>query len=139
MPRSFRNAIPDIRQIPQALPIETAQTFWQEFRQFALQGNLIDLTVGVVIGTSFKQLTTSLVDDIVMPPIGLLLGNANFSDLYINLSGQKFPSLAEAQLAGAVTINYGLFITNVIDFLLVALSVYIVLRFVLRHQIVKEK
>lgn len=114
-------------------------SFWNDFREFALQGNLIDLTVGVVIGTAFKQLTTSLVDDIIMPPLGLLLGNANFSDLYISLSGEEFESLAVAQAAGAPTLNYGLFITNLIDFLLVALTIYLVLRFVLRHQMVTKK
>ncbi|MCD8484038.1 large conductance mechanosensitive channel protein MscL [Candidatus Woesebacteria bacterium] len=114
------------------------RTFWQDFREFALQGNVIDLTVGVVIGTAFKQLTTSLVEDIVMPPIGLLLGNADFTELYLNLSGGQYSTLADAQAAGAATLNYGLFITNLIDFFLVALSVYIVLRFVLRHNMKSE-
>jgi len=116
------------------LSAEEVKSFWKDFQAFAMQGNVIDLTVGVVIGTAFKQLTTSLVDDIIMPPIGLLLGNANFSDLYINLSRTTYATLNEAQAAGAPTINYGLFLSNVIDFLLVALSVYIVLRFVLGHQ-----
>ncbi len=117
---------------------EKVSTFWQDFREFALQGNVIDLTVGVVIGTAFKQLTTSLVEDIVMPPIGLLLGNADFTELYINLSGGQYATLADAQAAGAATLNYGLFITNLIDFFLVALSVYVVLRFVLRHSMKSE-
>jgi len=115
--------------------LHKVKTFGQEFRQFALQGNVVDLTVGVVIGTAFKQLMTSFVDNVIMPPIGLIVGNADFSELYINMSTTHYNSLAEAQAAGAPTLNYGIFLTNLIDFLLVALSVYVVLRFVLRQKI----
>ena len=110
-------------------------TFWQEFRQFAFQGNVLDLGIGLVIGTSFKQLTSSFVDNILMPPLGFLLGKVDFSQLYISLTGERYSSLTDAQAAGAPTVNYGLFITQLIDFLLVALSIYVVLRFVLRQKL----
>lgn len=116
-----------------------AMIFWEEFRQFALQGNLIDLAIGIVIGTAFKEATTSFVNDIVMPPIGLLIGRVDFSNLYLNLSNQDFASFSEAQAAGVPTINYGMFITSLIDFLLTALSMYLVLRFVLRYKVTKRE
>jgi large conductance mechanosensitive channel len=118
--------------------IEKVSGFWSEFRNFAFQGNLIDLAVGLVIGTSFKELTSSLVTNIVMPPIGLLIGNTNFSDLYISLNGTQHDTLAAAQEAGVPVLTYGLFLTQLIDFLLIALSVYVVLKYVLRHQIEKK-
>lgn len=114
--------------------VQKVGSFWTDFRTFAFSGNLIDLAVGIVVGTSFKELTSSFVENIVMPPIGVLLGNADFSQLYIGLTGQSYGSLAEAQAANAPVIAYGAFLTNLIDFLLVALSMYLVLRFVLRHQ-----
>jgi large conductance mechanosensitive channel len=116
-----------------------ARSFWEEFREFALQGNLIDLAIGIVLGTAFKEVTSSFVSDIIMPPIGLVIGRVDFSNLYINLSRTEYASLAEAQLAGAPTINYGLFLTQVIDFLLTALSLYIVLRFLFRYQVTKRE
>lgn len=124
--------------LPNLQPFNQVKSFGQEFRQFALQGNVVDLTVGVVIGTAFKQLMTSFVDNVIMPPVGLIVGNADFSELYLNMSSVHYASLAEAQSAGAPTLNYGLFLTNLIDFLLVALSVYVVLRFVLRQKIGSE-
>lgn len=111
--------------------------FWGEFKKFAFSGNLLDLGVGLVIGASFKELTSSLVDNIIMPPIGLLMGNADFSQLFINLSG-SYQTLAEAREAGAPVLAYGAFLTDLIDFMLVALSVYVVLRFVLRHNVEKK-
>ncbi|MGD2148728.1 MAG: large conductance mechanosensitive channel protein MscL, partial [Anaerolineae bacterium] len=90
----------------------------QEFKEFALRGNVVDLAIGIIIGGAFGQIVTSFVNDILMPPIGLLLGNVDFSNLFINLSGGRFDSLAAAQEAGAATINYGLFISSVIDFLI---------------------
>ena len=86
----------------------------KEFRTFINRGNVIDLAVGVVIGTAFGKIITSLVEDIIMPPIGLLVGKVDFTDLYINLSGKEYASLADAKAAGAATINYGLFINNII-------------------------
>lgn len=100
----------------------------REFKEFALKGNVVDLAVGLMIGAAFGNIVSSLVNDILMPPIGLLLGNVDFSNLFISLSGQTYTSLQEAQAAGAPTINYGLFINALINFLLVALALYFVVR-----------
>jgi large conductance mechanosensitive channel len=100
----------------------------QEFKKFALKGNVIDMAVGVVIGGAFGKIVTSLVNDIIMPIVGNLVGKVDFSNLYINLSGKKFNSLAEAKAAGAATINYGLFLNNVLDFLIISFSIFIVIR-----------
>lgn len=105
---------------------------WKEFKEFIMRGNVIDLAVGIIIGAAFGKIVTSLVNDIIMPPIGLLLGKVDFSNLFINLSGQPYATLAEAKDAGAATINYGLFINNVIDFLIVAVAVFLVVRAVNR-------
>ncbi|MGH2542907.1 MAG: large conductance mechanosensitive channel protein MscL [Ardenticatenaceae bacterium] len=107
---------------------------FKEFKEFALRGNVIDLAVGIIIGAAFTSVVNSLVNDILMPPIGLLLGGVDFSNLFINLSGGDFPSLAAAQAAGAATINYGLFINNIISFLIVAYAVYLIVRQVNRMQ-----
>lgn len=101
---------------------------WKEFRDFAMRGNVIDLAVGIIIGAAFGKIVTSLVNDILMPPIGILLGKVDFSNLFINLSGKPFASLAEAKAAGAATINYGLFINNIIDFAIVAFAVFLLVR-----------
>ncbi len=106
----------------------------KDFRDFVMRGNVLDLAVAVVIGAAFKQIVTSFVNDILMPPIGLLLGNADFSSLYINLSGGNFASLAEAQAAGAATINYGVFINTLIDFLITAFAIFVVVRTASRLQ-----
>ncbi len=100
----------------------------QEFKDFIMRGNALDLAIGVIIGAAFGKIVSSLVNDILMPPIGLLLGQVDFSDLFIDLSGQGFTSLAAAQEAGAPTINYGLFINNVIDFLIIALVIFIIVK-----------
>ena len=100
----------------------------KEFKDFAMRGNVIDLAVAVIIGAAFGKIVTSLVNDIVMPPIGLLLGGADFTDLFITLRGGSFESLAAAQEAGAVTLNYGLFANTVIQFLVIAFSIFIVIR-----------
>jgi large conductance mechanosensitive channel len=100
----------------------------KEFKEFALKGNVLDLAVGVIIGGAFGKIVTSLVNDVIMPPFGLLLGRINFSNLYINLSGIAYESLDAAQKAGAPTINYGLFINNAIDFLLVAFILFLIIR-----------
>ena len=99
-----------------------------EFKTFALRGNVVDLAIGVIIGGAFGKIITSLVNDILMPPIGLLLGKVDFSNLYINLSRTPYASLAEAKAAGAPTINYGAFLTTLIDFLMVAFVVFLVVR-----------
>ena len=106
----------------------------KEFKEFAMRGNVMDLAIGVIIGGAFGKITTSLVNDVIMPPIGLLLGKVDFSNLYINLSGGSYISLAQAREAGAVTINYGLFINTLIDFLIIAFVVFILVRQVNRLQ-----
>lgn len=101
---------------------------WKEFKAFILRGNVLDLAVAVMIGLAFGAVVTSLVKDIIMPPIGLLLGKIDFSSLYINLSGKAYTSLAEAQKAGAATINYGVFINTIINFLIVGLVLFLVIK-----------
>jgi large conductance mechanosensitive channel len=98
----------------------------KEFKEFAMRGNVMDLAVGVIIGAAFGKIVSSLVEDVVMPPIGKLLGHVNFSEFYINLSGQSYQSLEAAKKAGAPTLNYGLFLSTVINFLIVAFSVFLV-------------
>jgi large conductance mechanosensitive channel len=100
----------------------------KEFRDFALRGNVLDLAVAVIIGAAFGKIVTSFVNDILMPPIGLLLGGVDFSNLFINLGGTAYATLAEAQAAGAATLNYGLFLQAVIDFLIVAFVIFLIVR-----------
>lgn len=100
----------------------------KEFREFAVKGNVIDLAVGVIIGSAFGKIVSSLVSDVIMPPLGLLLGRVDFSGLYINLSGKPYGSLAAAKAAGAPTINYGLFVNNAIDFVIVAFVVFLLVK-----------
>jgi len=102
--------------------------FIQEFKEFAMRGNVVDLAVGLVIGAAFGAIVSSLVNDIIMPPIGLVMGNVDFSDLFINLSGQDYPSLAAAREAGAPVIAYGAFINAVINFVIVALAIFLVVK-----------
>ena len=102
----------------------------KEFREFALKGNVIDLAVGVVIGAAFGKIVTSLVDDIIMPPIGALVGTHDFSNYFITLKGAHYETLAQAKAAGAATINYGLFVNALIAFLIVALALFLVIRYV---------
>ena len=96
----------------------------KEFKEFILRGNVLDLAVAVIIGAAFGKIVTSLVNDILMPPIGLALGKVDFSSLFIDLSGNGHPTLAAAKAAGAATINYGLFLNTVIDFILVAFCIF---------------
>jgi large conductance mechanosensitive channel len=100
---------------------------WKKFKEFAVKGNVIDMAVGI-IGAAFGRIVTSPVNDLIMPPIGLVLGKVDFSNLYVNLSGRHYPSLAAAKAAGAPTINYGLFLNNVIDFLIVSFVIFLVIR-----------
>jgi large conductance mechanosensitive channel len=108
----------------------------QEFKQFIARGNVIDLAVGVIIGAAFGAITKSVVDDLVMPILGLLIGKIDFANLFITLSPGKLPApaatLAEAKAAGAVTINYGLFVNVVINFVLIAFAVFLLVKFVNR-------
>ena len=101
---------------------------FKEFKEFAMRGNVVDLAVGVIIGGAFGKIVSSFVNDILMPPIGLLMGNVDFSNLFLTLSGEKYATLAQAQEAGAVTLNYGLFINAVIDFLIVAFAIFLLIR-----------
>jgi large conductance mechanosensitive channel len=100
----------------------------KEFREFASRGNVIDLAVGVIIGAAFGKIVTSLVNDIVMPPIGMALGRVDFRNFFVALNGQSYASLAEAQKAGAPTINYGLFVNTVFEFLIVAFVIFLLVR-----------
>lgn len=100
----------------------------KEFKEFAVRGNVIDLAVAVIIGAAFGKIVTSLVNDIVMPPLGLLLGGADFTDLFITLQGESHDSLAAAQEAGAVTLNYGVFVNTVVQFLVIAFTIFLVIR-----------
>ncbi len=101
---------------------------FKEFRVFINRGNVIDLAVGIVIGAAFGTLVQSFVDDILMPPIGLALGGVDFSELYLGLSGVAYPSLAAATAAGAPIIRYGVFINNVLSFLIIAFAVFLVVK-----------
>ena len=100
----------------------------KEFRDFAMRGNVVDLAVGVIIGAAFGKIVTSFVSDILMPPLGLLLGRVDFSGLFINLTSTHYNTLVEAKAAGAATLNVGLFINAVIDFLIVAFAVFLLIR-----------
>jgi large conductance mechanosensitive channel len=111
----------------------------QEFKEFALRGNVLDLAIAVIIGSAFGAIVNSFVNDILMPPIGLLVGNAEFSDLFINLSGGRYETLAAAQEAGAVTINYGMFANTIINFIIIAFALFLIVRQVNRLQRKEEK
>ncbi|MGH7231807.1 MAG: large conductance mechanosensitive channel protein MscL [Nitrospiraceae bacterium] len=100
----------------------------KEFKEFAMRGNVLDMAVGIIIGAAFGKIISSLVSDILMPPIGLLMGKVNFSSLFLSLSGQPYPSLEAAKAAGAPTINYGVFIQTVLDFVIVAFVIFLLIR-----------
>lgn len=99
----------------------------KDFKEFIMRGNVVDMAVGVIIGGAFGKIVTSLVNDVLMPPIGRLTGGVDFSSLYINLSGVTYASLAEAQKAGAATVNYGLFLNTVVNFLIVAGAIFLMI------------
>src|SRR5713226_8981671 len=100
----------------------------KEFKEFAMRGNVLDLAVGVIIGAAFGKIVSSFVDDVIMPPIGGLLGHVDFSSLFINLSDKPYESLVAAKRAGAATLNYGNFVNTVINFLIVAFCVFLVVK-----------
>lgn len=100
----------------------------KEFKDFAVRGNAVDLAVGVVIGAGFGKIVDSLVNDIIMPPFGLVAGKVDFSNLYVNLSDKAYPSLAAAKAAGAPTLNYGLFINSVINFVIISFVIFLIVR-----------
>lgn len=101
---------------------------WKEFKEFALKGNILDLAIGVVIGGAFGKIVTSLVNDIIMPLVGLLLGKVDFSNLFLPLGSGSYKTVAEAKAAGVAILNYGVFINNIIDFLIVAFSIFFVIK-----------
>jgi large conductance mechanosensitive channel len=111
----------------------------KEFKDFIMRGNVLDLAIGVIIGGAFGKIISSLVTDVLMPPIGMLLGKVDFSNLFINLSGGSYASLADAQSAGAATLNYGLFINNIINFLIIALVIFLIIKQVNRFTKPAEK
>lgn len=119
--------------------LEKQYSFWQEFRDFAFKGNVVDLAIGIIIGAAFNDLVQSLVNDLIMPPIGKLLGNVNFENLYIDLSGKGFATLKAAEEAGAPVIRYGSFISEVIDFLILALTIFLVLKVFLGNKKKEEE
>jgi large conductance mechanosensitive channel len=101
----------------------------REFKEFAMRGNVIDLAVGIIIGAAFGKIVTSFVNDVIMPPIGLLMGNVDFSNLFVNLSmDSTYATIAEAEAAGAPIIKYGIFINTIIDFVIVAFAIFLVIR-----------
>ena len=100
----------------------------KEFKEFAMKGNVLDMAIGIIIGAAFGKIITSLVADVIMPPIGLILGKVDFSSLFLSLSGTHYDSLVAAKAAGAPTINYGVFLNNVIDFMIVAFVIFMVIR-----------
>lgn len=106
----------------------------KEFKEFATRGNVLDMAVGIIIGAAFGKIITSFVADVLMPPIGLLLGKTDFSNLFISLSNQSFPTIEAAQAAGVATINYGLFFNTVIDFLIVAFAIFLLIKQVNRFK-----
>ena len=101
---------------------------FKEFKEFAMRGNVLDMAVGIIIGAAFGRIITSLVSDVIMPPIGLLLGKVDFSGLFLNISGKSYDTLAAAKAAGAATINYGTFLNTVIDFVIVAFVIFLLVR-----------
>jgi large conductance mechanosensitive channel len=111
----------------------------KEFKEFALRGSVIDLAIGVIIGTAFGKIISSLVSDVLMPPFGLLLGKVDFSNLFWSLSGEKYKSLADAQAAGAATINIGLFVNTLINFIIITFVLFLVLKPINRFAKPKEK
>ncbi|MEZ5543505.1 MAG: large conductance mechanosensitive channel protein MscL [Pseudomonadota bacterium] len=100
----------------------------EEFKKFAMRGNVVDMAVGIVIGAAFGKIVTSFVNDVLMPPLGKLMGGVDFSNLFINLGSESYPSLAAAQEAGAATLNYGVFINTVLDFLIVAFAIFMLVK-----------
>lgn len=101
---------------------------WKEFKEFAMKGNIVDMAVGVVIGGAFGKIVSSLVSDIIMPLISLLTGKVDFSNLFITLGSAHYKTLDDAKKAGAATLNYGVFLNNILDFLIIAFSIFIVIK-----------
>jgi large conductance mechanosensitive channel len=130
-----------VKKIKDEVKSELAKedSFVGEFKEFAFKGNIIDLAIGIIIGGAFNNLVQSFVKDIIMPPIGKLIGNVNFSDLYFNLAGESYNSLAAAEAAGAPIIRYGRFFSTFMDFLILSLTVFIVLRYLFKYRVGEKK
>jgi large conductance mechanosensitive channel len=111
----------------------------KEFKEFAMRGNVLDMAVGIIIGAAFGKIVSSLVEDVIMPPIGLLLGKVDFSNLFLTLSGQSHPTVEAAKAAGAVTLNYGIFFNTIINFLIVAFAIFLLIKQVNRLTAKKEE
>jgi large conductance mechanosensitive channel len=131
--RSFDHAPPvDASHIDTARPtyfsLGEDNEMLKDFKEFAMRGSVVDLAVGLVIGAAFGKIVTSFVEDILMPPIGLLLGKVNFNNLFIDLSGSGFATLEEAKKAGAATINYGMFFNTILNFIIIAFAVFLIIR-----------
>jgi large conductance mechanosensitive channel len=107
---------------------------WREFREFAMRGNVVDLAVGIILGAAFTTIVNSLVNDLIMPPLGLAIGGIDFSNFFVTLKGGSYPTLEAAKAAGAVTVNYGLFINAVIRFVIVAFAIFILVKQINRLQ-----
>jgi len=107
-------------------------TMWKDFKEFAMRGNVLDMAVGVIVGAAFGKITTSLVNDILMPPLGLLIGKVNFANLCFDIQARRFVNLAAAKAAGATTINVGVFINTVLDFILVSFAVFMLIQVIQR-------
>jgi large conductance mechanosensitive channel len=100
----------------------------KEFKTFAMRGNVMDMAIGIILGTAFGKIVASLVADVIMPPLGLLVGNMNFANYFLPLAGGRYATLAEAKEAGAPTLNYGVFVQSIVDFLIVAFAIFLVVR-----------
>ena len=100
----------------------------KEFKEFAMRGSVVDLAVGVIIGAAFGKIVSSLVDDVIMPPVGRLVGRVDFSQLFVSLNGQHYDTLADAKKAGVATLNYGLFLNTVVNFLIIAFCVFLIVQ-----------
>src|ERR1700681_3669546 len=107
---------------------------WREFRDFAIRGNVVDLAVGIILGVAFTTIVNSLVNDILMPPLGLVIGGIDFSNFFVTLKGGSYPTLEAAKAAGAVTMNYGLFVNAVIRFVIVAFAIFILVKQITRFK-----
>ena len=106
----------------------------KEFKEFAMRGNVLDMAVGIIIGAAFGRIVSSFVADVLMPPIGLLMGGADFTNYFITLRGAALPTLSAAKAAGAVTLNYGVFVNAILDFLIVAFAIFLLIRQVNRFR-----
>jgi large conductance mechanosensitive channel len=126
-------------KIPSSALTERGGAFFGEFRAFISRGNVIDLAIGIIIGAAFTTIVNSLVKDIIMPPVGLVTGGVDFSNIFITLSGGSYATLAEAQAAGAATLNVGLFLNAVVNFLIVAMAIFILVKQINRFQRQQEQ